>query len=302
MFIRLLKTASLVSLTLLAACATDVTTEDELGGVNDNSESIEMPQHEIDLVVQFLNAPTTSIDLLDAEVGLDRRAAENLVYHRNGLDGAYPSEDDNPYDNLEEVDRVAYVGNSALLKLRDYTVAHPPAQAEIVEGVQFSSEQSAAVVWGVNHASLEELDVTVGLTSSAANGLIDNAPYTSVTEMGAVINVGPAALASLRNHAARWGAEMAQPVVAQAGNYDGVEFDEQTAQIALSIANSATELQLTQQGNLWSGGAQTVVENRPYATLRAVSDTYGVGKTTMRQLHDYALSGQFKSSGTPAQN
>ncbi len=295
MFSRIAKTVSLVSLVALSACATEVGPE-ESSDLEGSAQPITMPQHEIDQVVHFLNSTTTTQDVLDIEVGLDRRAAENLTFHRNGLDGAYPSTDDNPYDNLEEVDRVAFVGNSALLKLRNFAVANPPAQAEIVEGVQFSSEQSAAVVWGVNNASLYELDITLGLTSSAAYSLVENAPYSSVTEMGAVIHVGPSALASLRNEAARWGAEMAQPVASQAGRYDGVDFDEQTAEIALSIANNAPELQLTQQGNLWSGGAQTIVENRPYATLRAVSDTYGVGRTTMRQLRDYAKSGQFGST------
>lgn len=300
MFARIAKTVSLVSLVALSACSAEVGPDStDLEG---SSQPITLPQHEIDQVVQFLNAPTTTQDVLDIEVGLDSRAAENLIFHRNGLDGVYPSADDNTYDNLEEVDRVAFVGNSALLKLRDFTVANPPAQAEIVEGVQFSSTQSAAVVWGVNHASLEELDDTVGLTSSAAGELIANAPYSSVTEMGAVLYVGPSALAYLRTHAARWGAEMAAPVASQAGNYDGISFDEETATIALSIANNAPELQLTQQGQLWSGGAQTIVENRPFATLRAVSDTYGIGGTTMRQLRDYAASGQFTSTWeNPAQ-
>lgn len=299
MFSRIAKTVSLVSLVALAACSAEVGTDgSDLDG---SSQPITLPQHEIDQVVQFLNAPTTTQAVLDDEVGLDSRAAENLIFHRNGLDAVYPSADDNTYDNLEEVDRVAFVGNSALLKLRDFAVANSPAQAEIVEGVQFSSTQAAAVVWGVNHASLQELDVTVGLTSSASEALIENAPYASVTEMGAVLYVGGAALASLRNHAARWGAEMAAPATSQAGNYDGIEFDQTTAEIALSIANNAPELQMTQQGHLWSGGAQTIVENRPFATLRAVSDTYGVGQTTMRQLRDYAASGQFTSTWDPAQ-
>jgi hypothetical protein len=41
-----------------------------------SSQPIVMPQHEIDLVVQFLNAPTTTEDVLDLEVGLDQRAAD----------------------------------------------------------------------------------------------------------------------------------------------------------------------------------------------------------------------------------
>ncbi|MBK7583303.1 MAG: hypothetical protein IPI67_24315 [Myxococcales bacterium] len=54
------------------------------------------------------------------------------------------------------------MGESALRKLRDWAVAHPAAQAELVEGVQFSSEQASAVVWGLNHASLPELDIELG--------------------------------------------------------------------------------------------------------------------------------------------
>ena len=190
-----------------------------------------------------------------------------------------------------------YVGTSALNKLHDYAMAQTASQAELVEGVQFTAEQSDAVIWGVNTATVDELRNDVSLIRTAAENLVAGAPYASVSEMGEVAYVGPAALGALRTHAVVWSWEMGQGGVSQAGTYDGVSFDESAAQTALSIANTASYLQLTQVGGIFPGGANAIVAGRPYVTLAAVADTYGVGPASMRSLHDYAISGEFAGSG-----
>lgn len=293
MFTKLTKLTSLIALaSAIAACSADAGTGDDFGG-GAKLEPVTMPEHEAALVVQFVNDPATTVDLLDTDVGIDRRAAQNIIAHRNGPDGVYPSADDDPFDDLEELDAIPYVGEWAMAEIHDWAITHPPAQAEHVEGVQFTSHEAAAVIWGVNHASLPELDDEVGLVRQAAENLIANAPYASVTEMGAVPYVGAAALTALRNHALVWSAEMGQGgEVSQAGTYDGVSFDQQTAEIALSIANTASYEQLTGNG-VNSSGAHAIVDSRPHSTLAHVADSYGVGPATMRSLHDYASSGQF---------
>jgi len=293
MFIRLTKTLGILTLAA-AAAACSAAGSDSSEEVEGAFDPISLPQHEIDQVVQLVNSPATTAAVLDFDIGLDSRAAENIIAHRAGSDGVYPSGDDDRFTSLEELDSVPFVGASALRKLRDWAVAHPPAQPELVDGVQFSAEQAVAVVWGINHASVSELDLEVGLTSTAAKNLVAGAPYETVTEIGAVEGVGPAALGVLRNRATAWAVEMGQgSAPAQAGTYDGIAFDENTADKALSIANTATYAQLTGEGGMYSGGATTIVEGRPFSSLAALSETYGIGPASMRALHDYAASGKF---------
>ena len=128
MFIRLITTLGMLTLataTVACSAATDGgSTGEDIGG---SFEEDTMPPHEVDSVIAFVNSPETTIDLLDADVGLDSRAAVNIIAHRDGADGVYPSADDNRFDSLEELDRVAFVGESALRKLRDFAVANSPA-------------------------------------------------------------------------------------------------------------------------------------------------------------------------------
>jgi hypothetical protein len=163
-----------------------------------------------------------------------------------------------------------------------------------VEGVTFSGWETEAVIWGVNHASATELDLDVGLDSRAAENLVAGAPYASITAMGPVGWVGPSALVSLKNHARSWwlssqGASQSQTL---AGTFDGVEFDEATAKLAIGIANAASHQQLVDHG-MYSAGADAIVSARPYATLDEVSEVKGVGTATMSALHDYAASGKW---------
>jgi DNA uptake protein ComE-like DNA-binding protein len=172
-------------------------------------------------------------------------------------------------------------------------VEAPGTTATEVEGIGFSVEEVKAVLWGVNHASLEELDGKVGLTSQAADSLIALAPFETVEEIGAAPYVGAAALGLLRDHASVWADEMngtsePPPAPTDAGTYDGVEFDEPTAAAALTIANEASFEELTGAGAMNANGTHAIVDGRPFATLADVSDTYGVGPATMQALHDYA--------------
>lgn len=60
-------------------------------------------------------ANTASYDELDLDAGLDRRAAANIVAHRDGPHGAF--------DDLAELDGVKYVGPAALEALLAYAYA-----------------------------------------------------------------------------------------------------------------------------------------------------------------------------------
>jgi DNA uptake protein ComE-like DNA-binding protein len=278
----------------LLACGIE---DDPIDGETDSlHDGLVISEADAFLILGLLNDAGTTLAFLDDEVGLNARAAANIVAYRSGGDGVVGSADDQQFDSLAELDSVSYVGPVAITLLRDYVAAHPPAAKEIVEGIEFSGEQAAAVVWGVNRASRNELDYEVGLEFHAAANLVALAPHASVTEMGPVPYVGPAALAKLRVYAPVWQAGMAAAAASSlAGTFDGVTFDEKTAEIALEIANEATLTQLTGEGGMWSSGAERIVAHRPYGTLAAVAGAYGVGPATMQDLKDYANSGAWRA-------
>jgi hypothetical protein len=76
------------------------------------------------LLLRLRNDPTSTFVFLDITVGLNLRAAEQIVGYRDGPDGQPGTPDGNLYDTIEELDRVKYVGTSTLNLLRDYAVEH----------------------------------------------------------------------------------------------------------------------------------------------------------------------------------
>ena len=55
---------------------------------------------------------------------LDKRAAYNIVEHRDGPDATPETSDDDLFDSIAELDDISYVGNTALSRLRDYAIAN----------------------------------------------------------------------------------------------------------------------------------------------------------------------------------
>lgn len=278
----------LALLLTLTGCALDGTDED----LAQSRDAASLTATDAQLVLDLCNYPGTDMAVLDEAVGLDRRAAEGIVQHRNGLDGVAPSADDDLFDSVGELDAVAYVGEAAFARLLQYASEHPAPAGVHVEGVDFAGWQAEAVLWGVNQASVEELDVAVALDARAAANLVAAAPFESVEAVGAVGYVGSSALTSLRQYAATWWAELQGSTGGSslAGTYDGVFFDEETARVAFEIANLATHEQLVTHG-MWSQGATAIVASRPYAGLAEVAAVGGVGTATMQALHDFATSG-----------
>lgn len=71
-----------------------------------------------DGVLRLVNV--ASLTELDDAAGLDRRAAENIVAHRDGADGLLGTADDDPYETLTELDATPWVGSRAFGKLVQY--------------------------------------------------------------------------------------------------------------------------------------------------------------------------------------
>ena len=67
------------------------------------SSGVDAPLTADDLaLLAFLNDPSTTRELLDVEVGLDARSATNLIAHRDGPDGHFPSADDDVFETIAE--------------------------------------------------------------------------------------------------------------------------------------------------------------------------------------------------------
>ena len=71
-------------------------------------------------LLEFLNHCNTTSTLLVEDVGLDSGAAVNITVHRDGPDGICGTLDDNPFDDVDELDDIPYVGYSALVSLWSY--------------------------------------------------------------------------------------------------------------------------------------------------------------------------------------
>jgi DNA uptake protein ComE-like DNA-binding protein len=154
-------------------------------------------------VLAFVNAPATTMAVLDDTVGLDKRAAKNIIAHRDGADARPGTADDDPFGTVDELDAVSYVGDAALSDLLDYArdngwiKASDPVYGRI-EGVDFTVPEATATVALANEASEAELDVDAGLDKRAADGLVARRPFPTLEAVAASPYVGTAALNRMR--------------------------------------------------------------------------------------------------------
>src|SRR5262249_52421030 len=109
-------------------------------------------------LLDFVNYPGTDAQVLDSLVGLDTRAATNIINMRNGADGVVPSAHDHLFTPLADLDGVAYVGDTALAKLASFSSAHPAPAGITLETVAFAGWEVEAVMYGANNAPQAELD------------------------------------------------------------------------------------------------------------------------------------------------
>jgi len=148
--------------------------------------------------------------MLDQEVGLDRRAAESIIGHRNGPDGELGWLSDDLFDSIAEVDDCYYVGNAALTRLNEWTLANGwVASGDDILGtfddVTFTVDEAAAVVELVNTSGAAYLDDDLALNARAVDAIIEARPIATVEELAAVKYVGPSTMQTL------WDAAQGEP-------------------------------------------------------------------------------------------
>ena len=157
-------------------------------------------------LLAFLNEETTTLEVLDDDAALDRRAATHLVDHRLGEDGLWGTRDDNAFDSVEEVDGVYWVGPSTLARLVQYaeTAGYVPTGSDalgVYDGVAFTVTEAEQTVDFVNTASENVLDNEVPLDRRAVDSILDSGELSTVLELSELYFVGHSALTRLKDYA-----------------------------------------------------------------------------------------------------
>lgn len=188
---------------LASACgAEDRAFDAAVGEVGEVAAALSPNEQNAILIV----ANTASFEALDVDAGLDKRAAEHIVGHRDGPDMTLGTEDDILYETVAALDAIAYVGPSALDKLLAYAESLGLVEEEVVS--------DAAILHVANTASFEVLDVDVGLDVRAAENIVvqrASDPFDTIAELDAVPYVGDSALAKLADYAAAHPSEEPAP-------------------------------------------------------------------------------------------
>ncbi len=156
-------------------------------------------------VVGLLNDSKTDFYVLDELVPLDKRAATNLIAHRNGPDGVLGTADDNLFDDVTEVDDVKYVGPVALANLLAYAEAqgYVPTGDDVLgvyDDVAFTVNQATATLKLVNTASYDTLDNDVALDKRAVDSIMAARSVESMLELEGLYFVGHSAMLKLRDY------------------------------------------------------------------------------------------------------
>lgn len=154
-------------------------------------------------VLRFLNHPSTTFDVLDRVVDIDRRAATHLVVHRDGADGLCGTPDDRLFRSIDEVDGIKYVGEATLARIADHAHQHGWVVGEAADygvymGVEFTFGEARRALANVNRESAEDLELVYGLPLDVVDALVDLRPFATLADVAHVAEVGPEDLEALK--------------------------------------------------------------------------------------------------------
>lgn len=181
---RILTLLLAVSLLSCSATAPSAIDDDEAAGTvsaDGKSDSYGYSSCQVTALLTFLN-DTADFQLLRNKVGLSTRASNNLVAGR-------------PYDSLLAVDKVAWVGEKSIQRLVEYAASSCTAPEQPSEACQVE----AMLKYLNERATIDELR-SLGLSSSAAQNLINDRPYTTVQQVDDVKWVGEKSIEKLLAH------------------------------------------------------------------------------------------------------
>ena len=157
-------------------------------------------------LLDFLNNAETTFEVLDIEVGLDRRAAGNLIGHRDGGDNAFGTTDDDLFGSIDEVDSVRWVGPSALRKLAEHAalMGFVPTGGDYLgtwDNVSFSVDEAEITLDWINHVGAWILDEALDLDARAVDSILSAGWITSISELAELYYVGESALSTIKEAA-----------------------------------------------------------------------------------------------------
>ncbi|MEQ9321385.1 MAG: phospholipase D-like domain-containing protein [Polyangiaceae bacterium] len=205
--------STLLAFTSLASAVTGCSGASDDDNVDAITGTIAAGSPEEAAVLALVNDPAVDQPLLDDEVGLDVRAATNIIEHRDGPDATVGTGDDDLFDDIVELDDISYVGPSALASLLAYAQAHgympgteAPTQAEL-DYVTLALANDLTV-------TEQMLDDDVKLDSRAAGNIVawragvdglegtaDDRTFMNMAQLDDISYVGDSALANMRDYA-----------------------------------------------------------------------------------------------------
>ncbi|NOY93252.1 MAG: hypothetical protein GXP55_18865 [Deltaproteobacteria bacterium] len=194
----------LATLLVLTGCTASVDLDansDSAEGVSGSTSALEGTREGYGVLLLLNDGEGTSFELLDDAVALDRRAAENLVAHRDGADGVFGTRDDDLFDTLAEVDAVRWVGPSALAKLTEFAQLNDyvPGDDDLLgsfDRVDFTYAQAEDVLAFVNSATSEEFSAA-SVPSRAVTSILAARPVETVDVLASLYWVGTRTLEHL---------------------------------------------------------------------------------------------------------
>ena len=137
---------------------------------------------------------------------MDRRAAGNIIAHRDGGDRLFGTSDDDLYNNITELDDVRWVGSRTINRMVEYVLSLGlvPSDDDILgsyDGVTFTVAEADQTLDFANLASFEMLDKGLDLDRRAASAIVSAQPIDTVEQLAGLYFVGNHALTVLKDTA-----------------------------------------------------------------------------------------------------
>lgn len=184
--VALTLSASLLSALLgCSNAATEIEDPENEEAVSAGKDDSGYSSCELSEIVAFANSPATTFQTLRAN-GIATRAANNVLAHRAGADRTYGTGDDNPFDDIEELDGVSYVG---VATMRAFAAAveeacenpAPTASASVIFSPQpYETSHAVAVAEQIDAAqrsidiamySFSDAGINAAITRARARGV-----------------------------------------------------------------------------------------------------------------------------------
>lgn len=281
--------------------------EQETSASTDRSDALSAEERG---VLELVN--TASFETLDSDVGLDVRAATNIVDYRNGDDGVAGTDDDRTFQSFDELDQIPWVGPYAFEQLLTYARDNDYIDGEDgeVHDIAIGSPEEAGVLHVANEAGLVELDEKVRLDVRAATNIVDyrtgeddtpgtdkDNPIESLGELDQISWVGPYAFQQLLDYAINTGIiDGGEPA-----EIHGITVGSNEAIGVLQLANEGSFSTLDEDVGLDVRAATNIVETREQQTIETLvqlDDISWVAQRAFGKLLDYAHDHQY----VPAEN